>query len=111
MFFLKKRLSRTNEQELEVELTPTPSSSTPNLEQKIFPEVLENATATLDQDFSYETSTLFSKFLRNQQIYSGPETFFEDEAWAPEYQSVRLFHRKWGTAEAEEQIFPPSDPQ
>lgn len=111
MFFLKKRLSRTNEQEQELELAPTPSSSTPNLEREISPEVLENVTTSLDQDFSYETSTLFSKFLRNQQIYSGPETFFEDEAWAPEYQPVRLFHRQWGTAEADEQIFSPSDPQ
>ncbi|AHF08621.1 hypothetical protein [Desulfitobacterium metallireducens] len=109
MFFLNKLSSRTNEQKQELELAPAPSPSTSSLEQENSPEVLENANTELDQDFSYETPALFSKFLRNQKIYSGPDTFFEDESWAPEYQSVRLFHRQWGTTE--EQISSPSDPQ
>lgn len=113
MFFLKKLTSRINAPSA----APTPSSNspsleesnTPSLEQDISSEVLNNRDSTPDPNISYETSTLLNKFLRNQKLYSGPEAFYEDEAWAPEYQPVRLFHRQVDTTE--EQISSPSDPQ
>lgn len=105
MFFLKKPTFHTNEQTVE----PIAPSSTPILEQEIPSEDLENTDSLVNQEFSYETPTLFGKFLRNQKLYSGPETSFEDEAWAPEYQPVRLFHRQWGITE--EQISSSYDPQ
>lgn len=102
MFFLKKK---TN---------PVPTSEPTSLnEQLTEPKepsaLLEGQTASGETEFSYENSTLFGRFLRNQKFYSGPEPSYEDEAWAPEFQTVRLFHKQWSTAE--EQPSSPSGSQ
>ncbi|MEA4902421.1 hypothetical protein [Desulfitobacterium sp.] len=106
MFFLKK-LPFINLRAEE----PTPIINTPSLEQDIPAEMIENVNNALEQNYSYETqsSTLFGKFHRSQNLYTGPEASFENEAWAPEYQPIKLFHRPWSTTE--EQIASPSDSQ
>lgn len=106
MFFLKKLGILTNQQQ---QLTTEPSSNALTVEPEISSEVLETQDTPVENDLSYGNSTLLSKFLRSQKIYSGPETLYEDEAWAPEYQTVRLFHKQWGTDE--EPISSPSDAQ
>ncbi|WP_425800322.1 hypothetical protein ACHOLT_10330 [Desulfitobacterium sp. Sab5] len=104
MFFLKKKTNSSIE----------PSSESTSLNQNL-PEpkepsaLLESSAVSSELEAPYENSTLFHRFSRNQKFYSGPELSYEDEAWAPEFQSVRLFHKKWSTAE--EQISSPSDSQ
>ena len=54
-------------------------------------------------------SLLFGKFLRNQRGLNGPEASYENEVWAPEIESVGLFHKHRATVE--EQSSSPSGPQ
>lgn len=106
MFFLKKFPFKNSQAE-----KPTPIINTPSSEQDIPAGIIENVNNALEQNYSYETQTptLLSKFHRNQNLYTGPEASFENEAWAPEYQPIKLFHRQWSTTE--EQIAAPSDSQ
>lgn len=69
----------------------------------------ESTDSNAGPDFSADTPILYNRLFRKQNIQSGPETSFENEAWAPEYQSIRLFRRQRGTAE--EQFSSPSGPQ
>lgn len=104
MFFLKKKTNNP--------IAPTSESTSLNEqlpEQKEPSALLESSASSDESGFSYEHSTLFSRFLRNQKFYSGPEPSYENEAWAPEHQSVRLFHKQWSAEE--EQISSPSGPQ
>lgn len=105
MFFLKNLGMLSNQQQQ----TPVQSLDTITVEPEISSEVLENSEAPSESPFLFGNSTLLSKFFRSQKVYTGPETFYEDEAWAPENQTVRLFHKQWSTVE--EQISSPSDTQ
>lgn len=94
VFFLRKQNNLNN--------NPSPEQENPSV-------TLESTDSTAEPDFSSDSPTLYNRLFRKQNIQSGPETSYENEAWAPEYQSSRLFHRQRGTAE--EQFSSPSGPQ
>lgn len=52
---------------------------------------------------------VFGKMFFRGQKYSGPDTSYENEAWAPETESVGLFRKHRATAE--EQVSSSSGPQ
>lgn len=103
MFFLKKNSNSSIE--------PSSESTFPNqnLSDPNEPSALFESSTSGESETPYENLSLFHRFMRNKAFYSGPEFSYEDEAWAPEFQSVRLFHKQWGTEE--DQNFLPTDSQ
>lgn len=69
---------------------------------------VKNSSQATNNELSNLEGTLFGKLFHKTEIYSGPETSYENEAWAPDAY-VGLFRKKRATAE--EQLPSSSDPQ
>lgn len=58
----------------------------------------DNLTEQTEENQAINSSSSIRLFKKNSSFYSGPETMYENEAWAP-VKSTGLFHRRWATPE------------
>lgn len=97
MFFLKRKSNATKSND---QVEPVPNETpVPETETTTEPASLETNPYSVN---------LFGKF-RNQQINPGPETSYENEAWAPETELIGLFRKH--RAIVEEHLSSSSGPQ
>ncbi|MHB1652244.1 MAG: hypothetical protein ACYCVD_07165 [Desulfitobacteriaceae bacterium] len=91
MFFSSLKNSKSQVKE---NVTQTPAS-TGTEKQTVTENLTESTVNELVPDLN---NTSFNKLFHKQDSYPGPETSYENEAWAPE-PYVGLFRKKRATAE------------
>lgn len=101
MFFFKKKSLKTQPNQ--------PNSAGP--EQVTVPETDTAEVTKVTEAPAAPTNTtgVFGRMFFRNQKFSGPETSYENEAWAPETESVGLFRKH--RAIVEEQVSSSSGPQ
>jgi len=99
MFFLKKKYSN------DPQLAEAPeNSSQPNPNAENIPQSPQSTQSPQNPSLLGRLS-----LFQNSRFITGPDTSFENEAWAPEMTNVGLFHKHWSIEE--EPISSTSGPQ
>jgi hypothetical protein len=94
MNFLRKLFFNDNPTE-NIDTIPEISSTVSNDHLENDPQDIQEKISQNDQ-FAPASVNLMSRFLRTQKAFSlePPENFHENEAWAPERESVGLFRKR-----------------